>query len=249
MSKTQPTDLDLLALRAEGLAGRSIAVRFDRTTAGEALHIAPSIPPHIAAAIEATWGGTPHGGDPTAPPPLLAQCEQVLMTAGWNAHWGATNLVYIIDPDVSFSTTATIHRSDRAAPGWLRGANPGNWEPVEWDELLDGQLGPWAMASEGRRVTSITHTPTPLNSRSAEAGAWTDTEFRGRGLAAAATASWADVLRPSGRFLFYGTGADNRSSRRSADRLGLRLIGYQWLLRNQELEHSSSVHPLSKLRG
>ena len=247
MSTTQPTDLDLLALRAEGLADRSIGVRFDRTTTGEALSVSPTISAELSAAIKARWDRTPHQGDPTVPPPLLAGCEQVLTAAGWNVRRGGGNVVYLVEPEVSFPTPAVVHRSDGPHPGWLGQSNPGNWEPTEWDELIDGRLGPWAMACEGRRVVSITHTPTPLTLRRAEAGAWTDPEFRGRGLAAAATAQWADVLRPSGRFLFYGTVVDNLSSQRVASRLGLRLIGYQWFIGNRALENESSVHPSSTL--
>jgi RimJ/RimL family protein N-acetyltransferase len=168
---------------------------------------------------------------------------------GWNVRIGKVNLVYVIPPGVSFASRVTMHRSDRAIPSWLRQANPGNWEPVEWDELLDGKLGPWAMATHDRRVVSITHAPTPLTDDSVEAGAWTDPAFRGRGYGSAVTAEWADVLRPSGRVLFYSTGPDNLSSQRLAERLGLRLVGYQWLARNHDLEAGGDVHPSSTRRG
>ena len=52
-----------------------------------------------------------------------------------------------------------VERSDHPLSGSLaaalRGANPGNWEPVEWDELLDGRLGPWTMVLDGDRAVSI----------------------------------------------------------------------------------------------
>jgi GNAT superfamily N-acetyltransferase len=135
--------------------------------------------------------------------------------------------------------TAALHRSDRPTPAWMRDANPGNWPPIEWGELLDGHLGPWAMATRGRRILSICHTPVRLTVRSAECGVWTHPDVRGRGHAAAVTAAWAGLLRPSHRHLFYSTSPDNRSSHRVTRRLDLRLLGLHWQLS----EPSALVRP------
>ena len=64
--------------------------------------------------------------------------------------------------------------------------------------------------------------------RGAEAGTWTDPDFQRRGYAAAVTAAWASLFAPTGRQLFYSTSADNRSSQRVAERLGLHPIGWLW---------------------
>lgn len=247
MSNKHPTDLDLLAMRAEGLVDRSIGVRFDRTATQEALGITSVVPPQLMVALEAIRSSPRPVGDPTTPPALLDVCERLLAAEGWNVRRSTVSLVYLIEPGVSFASSVTMHRSDRSIPIWLRQANPGNWEPLEWDELVDGKLGPWVMATHEQRVVSITHTPTPLTDQSVEAGAWTDPELRGRGYAAAVTAEWADVLRPSGRFLFYSTNPDNLSSQRVAARLGLRLVGYQWLLHDRALEREGDVHPSSAM--
>ena len=249
MQDDQPTDLELLAVRAEGLVDRSIGVCFDRTQSrSEALAIAPIVPSRVVDHLKSAWEAAARVGEPPTAPPLLRECETLLADEGWNVRIGDASLVYVIPPGVSFTSDVTMHRSDDAVPSWLRQANPGNWEPIEWDELLDGKLGPWVMASSDHRVVSITHTPTRLIERSAETGAWTDPEFRGRGYGAAVTAEWADVLRPSGRLLFYSTSPDNGSSQRLAERLGLRLVGYQWLVRNGDLEETGDVHPSSTLR-
>lgn len=248
MSKKQPTDLELLAMRAEGLVDRSIGVRFDRTSTGEALGVTSIVPPRLVAEVEATWNGARHPGDPKTPPPLLDECERLLTTAGCKVRRDGVGLVYLIEPGVSFASRVTMQRSDRSIPSWLRRANPGNWEPIEWDELVDGKLGPWVMATHEQRVVSITHTPTPLTDRSVEAGAWTDPDFRGRGYAAAVTAEWAKMLRPSGRFLFYTTDPDNLSSQRVATRLGLRFLGYQWFLRDRDRSYEGGLHPSSTAR-
>jgi RimJ/RimL family protein N-acetyltransferase len=97
-------------------------------------------------------------------------------------------------------------------------------------------------------VTSICHTPGPLAARAAECGVWTRPECRGHGHAAATAAAWAEILRPSGRTLFYSTDADNRSSQRVASRLGLRPIGWTWRLAPPPDPDASSLHPLCSVR-
>ena len=156
---------------------------------------------------------------------------------------------FLIEEGTRFSSPVRIERSDGAGRDALRRANPGNWQPVEWNELVDGSLGPWTMALEGERVVSICHTPGPLGPRGAECGVWTDAAFRGRGLAAAVTAEWAALLRPSGRHLFYGTDAENLSSQRVTQRLGLRPLGWTWRLGRARPHGDERVHPLSSLRS
>jgi RimJ/RimL family protein N-acetyltransferase len=141
-----------------------------------------------------------------------------------------------------------VVRSDEPAAPALRDANPGNWHPIEWTELLDGALGPWAIATERDLVVSICHTPGPMTPRGAECGVWTRPGFRGRGHAATVTSAWADVMRPSGRHLFYCTGAANRSSQRVAERLALRCIGWIWRLEAPRARDDADLHPLSALR-
>ena len=83
---------------------------------------------------------------------------------------------------------------------------------------------PWCVAVVGGEIASIADT-VRAGPGGAEVGVDTAVGFRGRGLAAAASAGWcrhpdlADVIR------FYGTGRDNSSSRRVAERLGLRFLG------------------------
>src|SRR5689334_20188089 len=56
------------------------------------------------------------------------------------ADGGPIDRVYLADEAARQPTGLPILTT--ATPA-LRGANPGNWEPVEWDELLEGKLGPW----------------------------------------------------------------------------------------------------------
>lgn len=88
-----------------------------------------------------------------------------------------------------------------------------------------GELwAPWCVALDGDEIASIAFTP-GFGPASAEVGVYTVQEYRGRGLAAAATAGWATLPAFGGRTLFYGTSRTNVSSQRVAERLGLRFIG------------------------
>jgi hypothetical protein len=244
-------DLELLGLQAEasfddrgrlsGRYGATIAATADRSV----LWIGADVPDALAAALIAAFDPAPPP-DPGARPPALERCRQ-LLEAGGHA-LSCTGGPSFVFTDARFASTARIVRSDTASLDALRGANPGNWHPVEWDELLDGRLGPWTMVLDGELVASICHTPGPLATRTAECGVWTRPAFRGRGHAAATTAAWADLLRPSGRTLFYSTDADNRSSQRVASRLGLRPIGWTWRLVPPPDPEVSSLHPLCSLR-
>jgi hypothetical protein len=124
---------------------------------------------------------------------------------------GRTGLIsggpsYLIPPAVAFESEAEVIDSDDPGRDRLRDANPGNWEP---------------------RVTSICHTPA-WSDIAADAGVWTDPDFRGNGLAAATTVAWFRLITATGRTAFYSTSSWNRSSQRVAARLGLRPIGWLW---------------------
>jgi RimJ/RimL family protein N-acetyltransferase len=155
---------------------------------------------------------------PGEPPELLREMQ----TADLVLSGGPS---YYVDKPLEFAVGARIIRSDDPRANTLHNKRPGNWEPDEWLELVNGGTGaPWAMVLHGNRVVSICHTPrrTP---HGAEAGTWTDPEFRGRGYAAATTAAWADMLS---LHRFYSTSAENNSSQHVAERLGLRPIGWIW---------------------
>jgi RimJ/RimL family protein N-acetyltransferase len=244
-----PTDLELLELRADRLGDGIIGSRevtLLRTHVVDAFRVGSGVPPELARAVEATRERAP-AACPPAPAELDAY-ERLLTEAGWNVQRDV-GLVYLIEPELTFDSDAAIRRSDEAWPLWMRAANPGGWHPAEWNELLDGCLGPWTMAVEGNRIVSICHTPSPLTDRKAECGVWTAPEFRRRGYAAAVTAEWAALLRPSGRHLFYRTDLQNHSSQRVAQRLQLRLLGYQCEFCAVSEEEERHVHPLSQLRS
>ncbi|MFI0257896.1 GNAT family N-acetyltransferase [Streptomyces sp. NPDC017056] len=160
---------------------------------------------------------------------------QRLLAASLGPVHTASGPSYLVLPDrIRFAPTAPVVRSDGppAAIDALRTANPGNWGTDEWHDLLDGTLGPWAMAlapggGHPSHVVSICHTPC-RSDRGAEAGTWTRPGHRGRGHAATVTAAWARLMSPGTRHLFYSTTAANHSSQHVAARLGLRPLGTLW---------------------
>ena len=227
------SDLELLEIEMDVLWGAATAPELVIACArdGARLRIARHLEAEVARAVAAATDGTPPEADLDAPPPQLERCRVLLEEALGAAVRLApgSGPSYLIHSEVTFQPTAELVKSDDADRAALRGANPGNWRADEWLDLLDGHLGAWVMARHGERVISICHTPRS-NSIAAEAGVWTHPEFRGQGHAAATTALWAALMRPTGRLLFYSTWRTNRSSQRVAARLGLRRIGSLWQL-------------------
>lgn len=124
----------------------------------------------------------------------------------------------------------SLVRSDHPEPAVSGVRIPITWEADEWAELQAGAYGPWAMVIAGDQVLSICHCAR-LAPQGVEAGIWTAEGSRGLGLAAAATAAWADACRQLPGYVFYSTDSGNRASQRVAARLGLPLIGHLWKYR------------------
>jgi hypothetical protein len=111
-----------------------------------------------------------------------------------------------------------------------RFVRPDNWEVCEWQQLICGELGPWAMAVNDLQPVSICHTPSATPT-SAEAGVWTRPDHRGAGLAAAVTVAWWKLERRRREVLFYSTGRDNLASRSVAAKLRLLPLGWLWTIK------------------
>jgi len=249
---SQPlTDLELLKIEAERsmddryrLSG-TCGVKISSTRDGQLLFVGSEVPDTFVPALIDAVDRSPLAPAPDREPPALAACREILepACAPLSVNAGPT---YLIEPHVRAERRTGIARSDGFPSERLRHLNPGNWEPDEWDDLLDGALGPWAMAVAEGRVVSICHTPRSMTKQAAECGVWTHPDYRGRGYAAEVTATWADILRASGRCLFYSTDAQNVSSQRVAARLRLRLIGWTWNLARADPGQRDNRHPLSR---
>jgi GNAT superfamily N-acetyltransferase len=162
-------------------------------------------------------------------PPVLADVAATLARE-LGSQWFVGGPVYVVPPDLSSPPPAgctIVTSADNAEHDLVRGRRPVNWDEDEWPVLIDGELGPWAMALVEDRVASICHTP-GLVANAAECGTWTHPDFRGRGLAAATVAAWAPLAAAPGRHLFYSTNDENLRSKQVAAHLGLRLVGRRW---------------------
>ncbi len=229
--------------RIAGTCGVLLAVAPD----GDRLFVGGDVPEPLVPVLHEAVRTAPRAPDPDpdGEPPALAACRALLapLCAPLTAR---ASPYYLIEPPLPSTAGAPIVRSDGAPDGGLRRLNPGNWEPDEWDDLLDGILGPWALAIAEGRVASICHTPVAMTARAAECGVWTHPDYRGRGYAGAVTAAWAALLYPSGRALFYSTDAGNRASQRVAARLQLRPLGRFWRLDRDDRGPRDPRHPLSR---
>jgi GNAT superfamily N-acetyltransferase len=215
------------ARRADGPPAPELVVAIG-ADGGRCLAFGVDLPDLVADELGAVVSGPAAAADPAEPPTGVARCIELLEDA-FGPVVLSSGLSYVIPPGVRFSSIAAITRSDRAHVSSLVGCAPSgaNWNDNEWRMLLDGALGPWTMASDDGRIVSICHCAR-LAENGAEAGVWTDPDFRGQGHAAAVVAAWASLLAPTGRHLFYSTFRENRSSQRVAARLRLRQIGWIW---------------------
>lgn len=185
---------------------------------------AAGVPDPVIAGLRETMSAAPVDRDTSGP----LHWDELL-----EPHFGALEVFsgpsYLIPPGTSYRSSAAIVSSDADATtiGGLRAHNPpgANWTGEDWDVLLEGRFGPWAMATSADRVIALCHSAR-LGDRGAEAGVWTDPDFRGQGHAAAATAAWAGLVAPSGKVVYYSTSDDNHSSLRVAERLKLQRLGW-----------------------
>lgn len=241
-----PSKLELLELQASIFHGR-IPDRYGVTVAltdkARALWIGDAITDKLVDELATLFVAAPPPRIASEPPPVLAELARLLdeRDPSHPLLERRSGPSYRIDPETPLSVGVHLETN----PDHLRDANPGNWHPIEWTELLDGKLGPYSIATVGARVASICHTPAPLTPACAEAGVWTHADYRGRGYAAATTAAWTRLVRAPGRYLFYSTDASNHSSQRVASRLRLELLG--WTHRVAP-PRASSLHPLCSVK-
>jgi GNAT superfamily N-acetyltransferase len=232
------SDLELLQIEIDMLWGINQARLIDGpdlvvacASTGVFATVSKAVPEDVARAVLGEVADVRVPADISAPPPLLERWRRLLEDVLGEIELApGSGPSYLIEDHVAFPASIPLVRSDAEDFGRLRGANPGNWGADEWQDLLDGRRGPWVMARHADHVISICHTPVS-STRAAEAGVWTHPDFRGHGYAAATTAEWAALVRPSGRLLFYSTSRTNWSSQKVAARLGLRPIGFRWQLR------------------
>lgn len=176
------------------------------------LHMATREPPWFDADEPPAWLGSALGLLAEPSPPSLRGPEVVFRLPN-----GSPALFDL--PIVSCETEggrALIERLQREGP-------PGPLVEAGFVSLQDFWW-PWCAALAGDEIAAMAFA-TRLSEASAEIGVYTFAPFRGRGFAAAVTAAWSQLRCLEGRALIYATRANNASSRRVTERLGLAAVG------------------------
>jgi hypothetical protein len=114
--------------------------------------------PHGVARASSS-GGTAYAQPPvdlSLPPAVLERCRQLLENAPEQVELRpGSGPSYLIEDTVALPPKVPLIRSDGPDVTAVRDANPGNWGVDEWQDLMEGRLGPWVMATPADRVVSI----------------------------------------------------------------------------------------------
>jgi hypothetical protein len=176
----------------------------------------------VAARLRAIIAEAPTWSDPDALPPCLP-----LLLALLGTERVGRGVIYALPGGLAHDASVRIVRSETAQGEALMTALARQMPPALVEAgfaTADDFWAPWCVALEGDQIAA-TAFAARLGPRGAEIGVYTFPGFRGRGLAAAVTAAWSSHPALIGRALFYSRSADNASSGRVAQRLGLRRIG------------------------
>jgi RimJ/RimL family protein N-acetyltransferase len=243
---TELSDAELLAIEARVLwttdaRGRLLASRgrsgapapylFIGTSRGaRTIALGAAVPDAVCHDVRSLIDADPLPVDPALEPAGLAACERLLTDALGPAGRSAGR-AWVIDAVPGFACDARIVTSeDGAAPAFAADVPAGfTWERDEWQQLMRGELGAWAMCTARDSPVSLCHC-SRISPHGVEAGVWTHPGHRGHGYAAAATAAWASLVLPTAGHVFYSTNAGNRASERVTEKLGLRPIGWLWIV-------------------
>ena len=195
--------------------------------AGNVVHIRHDVNEETAARVLALAKAAPPWRDPDAPPDCLSDIVERLGRDG-PVEVNGPEIVFRLPSDIKLDHAATLVQSDTADGERLlaRLAQEGLPKSLVHAGFLS--LGdfwwPWCVAMQGHDIAAMAFTPR-LGDTGAEIGVFTFPAYRSRGFAAAVTAGWSSLASLQGRDLIYSTRLANRSSRRVAERLGLRPIG------------------------
>lgn len=231
------TDLELLIIEAAAIWGLDQPVAVDphpelviaQNTGGQVALPSDRVAPAVAQTLIDLVAQSPSVSDAAAEPSALHACTDLLSALGEVEV--AAGPSFLIERVPTTRATGKVRRSDSGEQDDLRALRPESaWEADEWNELLVGNLGPWAMIIDDDQVAAICHTAR-LTTDAVEAGVWTHPVHRRRGHGAAVAAAWSATVAGLGRSVFYSTSADNLASRKIAASLGLRPIGWLWKLR------------------
>ncbi|HEX4199713.1 MAG TPA: GNAT family N-acetyltransferase [Caulobacteraceae bacterium] len=194
---------------------------------GALAHLRHDVDDEIAARVLSFTETAPPWSDPDTPPAGL-DAILALLSRGTASSVDGPEIVFRLPNGLACDHGARLVACDTAAGEALlarlaRGGVPPSLLEAGFLELGDFWW-PWCVALDGDDIAAMAFAAN-LGQSGAEIGVFTFPGFRGRGFAAAATAGWASLESLEGRELIYSTRLTNASSRRVADRLGLRPAG------------------------
>ena len=213
---------------------RSPAARFalSRSRAGNVVRLRHDVGEETAQAIERLAAEEPPLDDPRSRPVYADEYARLLEDEAPAEDSGA-GPIYVFPDRHDFVHPAPLVRS---------GTPEGDRLVARLDEhgmpqaMLDMKFvdtaelwPPWCIALDGDEIAAVAFT-VGSGPGSVEVGVATMPAFRGRGLAAAATAGWVALPAIRGLHRFYSTSWANVSSQRVTERLGLRFIGTRFTL-------------------
>lgn len=126
-------------------------------------------------------------------------------------------------PDGFNFVSSGTPEGDRLLEDLAGGGMPADLVQLGFRDVSD-LWAPWSLLLVEGQIASLAFAAR-LGPSCAELGLATSPAFRGRGLAAAATAGWSAHPNLAGWTLFYSTAQSNVASQRVAAKLGLRFIG------------------------
>jgi len=190
---------------------------------GNLVRVRGDVSEAISRAVQDRVAAEPPWTDPSAPPAWL---EDVIALASRDrpAEVETPALIYRLPNGLAFDAGATIVGWDTAEGRELTARLAAEGLPAHLTEAgflgLDDFWEPWCAATEGGTIAAMAFAAR-AGGRVAEVGVYTFPGFRGRGLAAAVTASWSSLPGLASHTLFYSAHGTNISSQAVARRLGL----------------------------
>jgi hypothetical protein len=178
------------------------------------VHFRDDVDDEIAGGIEALVAEEPPFVDPNIEPRHLDEYVRLLGTTERSFEMG-----YVFPRDFHYAHDVELATSGMPFDRPL----PQHFLSIKFTTVA-ALWRPWCMALADGEIASIVET-VRRGPRGVECGVNTDPRFRRRGLAAAATAGWADLEGRPGRWLFYSADRTNIASQGVARRLGLQYVG------------------------
>ena len=193
---------------------------------GNIFHVHRKVDDAMARALEALAADEPPLFHPQGSPHHLDEYVALLSPAEEQVGQG---LNYVFPPEFTYDHQVTLVTSGTSAGAEMGLATsfgdvmPSGLKDLGFRDPAD-IWEPWCIVLVDGKIASIADT-VRAGEAGVEVGVDTVPELRGRGLGSAATAGW--TLHPAirDRMRFYGHATSNDSSRRLAERLGLRYIG------------------------